>query len=101
MMIMLIFATEKATTYRKILDITRIPAHDLDHHLLNLAHPKVGILEKKPNSKELEDSHMFRINPKFASRQFRIPVPQLVGPVQKKGVEDEEAKYLKIQRRNQ
>ena len=52
-------------TFKQILDITGIPSAEIEAHLLSLAHPKVNVLEKKPNSNQLAEEHKFRINPAF------------------------------------
>lgn len=45
--------------------------------ILSLAHPKVRILDKLPNTKELHDDHKFRINPKFDSKLMKVQVPTI------------------------
>jgi hypothetical protein len=55
MMILLLFNNTKRVTYRQILDMTGIPNNEIANHLLSLCHPKVMILNKKPNTKKLED----------------------------------------------
>ncbi len=40
-----------------------------------MAHPKVKILQKSPNSKNCEDSHKFRINSRYSHPRIRVEVP--------------------------
>lgn len=35
---------------------------DLPRHLLSLAHPKIRVLTKSPNTKSIENNHMFTYN---------------------------------------
>eukprot|EP00823_Brevimastigomonas_motovehiculus_P008277 TRINITY_DN7560_c0_g1_i1.p1 TRINITY_DN7560_c0_g1~~TRINITY_DN7560_c0_g1_i1.p1 ORF type:complete len:748 (-),score=168.05 TRINITY_DN7560_c0_g1_i1:227-2470(-) len=77
MMILLAFNQSKTCTYQQILTITGIPQNDIDNHLLSLAHPKVAVLEKRPNDNTLAADHKFRVNPKYMSKLLRIPIPVL------------------------
>jgi len=77
MMIMLVFNTYKTPTFKQILDVTGVPRNDIGNHLLSLVHPKVNVLSKKPPGNSLADDHMFRINPNFTSKLFKITVPLL------------------------
>jgi hypothetical protein len=64
-------------TTKQIRDITGIPNDELGNALLSLAHPKVGVLEKKPNDVTLNDNHKFRLNRSFTSKLLRISIPTL------------------------
>jgi len=77
MMIMLVFNSAKTPTFRQILDITGIPRNDIVNHLMSLAHPRVGVLSKRPPTGALEDSHMFRINPGYTNKLLKVQVPLL------------------------
>jgi len=77
MMILLVFNASKTATYKQVLDITGIPRNEIHNHILSLAHPKVGVLDKKPASSTIEDTHMFRINPNYQSSLLRVQIPVL------------------------
>jgi len=101
MMILLVFNNAKRVTFRQILDITGIPKSEIGHHLLSLVHPKVAIILKRPNTKTLEDSHQFMLNPKYFNKLLKVVIP-LMQPI-KKGEEEEEEdkKLIELQRRHQ
>lgn len=73
MMILHVFNDNPVVSYQQILDITGVPT--MFNHIMSLAHPSVGILEKKPNNNKLEPDHKFRLNPAFTSKMMRIQVP--------------------------
>jgi cullin 3 len=101
MMILLVFNNAKRVTFRQILDITGIPKSEISHHLLSLVHPKVAIVLKRPNTKTLEDSHQFMLNPKYFNKLLKVVIP-LMQPIKKGDDEEEEDKKLiELQRRHQ
>jgi len=101
MMIMLVFNNAKRVTFKQILDVTGVPKYDIAHHLLSLVHPKVNVLLKRPNNKELEDTHQFMINPKYFNKLLKVQVP-LMAPLQgKAGSGDPDGEALELQRRHQ
>ena len=61
-------------TFAELFEMTQIPKDDLEQHLLSMAHPKVGIVEKFPRTRKTEDNHTFTLNAKFLSPQYRITV---------------------------
>ena len=65
MMILLIFNDNKIVTFEKILALTGVPQPELGHHLLSLVHPRVHILLKRPNTKELALTHKFKLNDNY------------------------------------
>jgi len=104
MMIMLVFNSTKTVTYKQILDITGIPRNEIINHLLSLAHPKVGVLDKKPASGTLEDNHMFRINPAYMSQLLKVNIPLLnikTGKVVGTGGDGVDGEGPALQRRHQ
>jgi hypothetical protein len=101
MMALLVFNTIKCATFKQIVDITGLPKRELESHLLSLAHPEIAVLRKRPNTKELEDSHAFMINDKFNKPQFRIRIPMIVQASVNIEVDEKEAEAIEVQRRHQ
>lgn len=97
MMIMLLFSTAKVVTYQQVLDYTGIQKYEVANHILSLCHPKVQILLKRPNTKDLEESHKFMINPKFAPPTLQVQVP-VIKTVSNPDEESADDAYLKVQR---
>ena len=64
-------------TFEDIKQETCIPEQELERHLLSLAHPKIKILIKQPNTKVIEPSHTFTYNNAYKNRLFRVKVPLL------------------------
>ena len=54
-----------------------IPNKDLEAAVLSMAHPKIKVMRKAPNTKDIADSHKFQINPKYTNPRARIPIPTL------------------------
>jgi hypothetical protein len=75
MMIMLLFNESKVLKFSTIASALDSSKEELASHILSLAHPKVKILLKKPNVKELHEDDEFTINPKFVSKAYRMVVP--------------------------
>jgi len=102
MMVLLLFNTQKTLRFDEILQGTNIPREDLLTHLLSLAHPKIKILRKKPNGKDIADDHQFQINPKFSNPRARVIVP-LMARAKKQTTEEQEAdkKAIEQLRRHQ
>lgn len=100
MMIMLVFNGKKTpVTFKEILDITGLPRHEVSHHLLSLVHPKVGVLLKRPEGKELAPGHKFIINQKYSNQLKKIIVP-LMRPVERESADDLAASVaIELQRR--
>eukprot|EP00475_Leptophrys_vorax_P035106 TRINITY_DN57500_c0_g2_i2.p1 TRINITY_DN57500_c0_g2~~TRINITY_DN57500_c0_g2_i2.p1 ORF type:complete len:512 (-),score=153.39 TRINITY_DN57500_c0_g2_i2:54-1589(-) len=74
MCIMMLYNEKDSFTYSEIQDRTQIPAKELERHILSLAHPKIGILKKKPNVKKVSPTDVFSYNSDFSSKQYRIKV---------------------------
>jgi len=102
MMALLLFNEFKVITFKQLLDVTGVPRNEIAHHILSLVHPKVGVLMKRPMSKELEDSHELKINDTYANKLLRVQVP-LMPPVHISQADQEnaEAEHLELQRRHQ
>jgi len=78
MCILMMFNHKTTVTYAEIKKHTQIQPDELDRHLLSLAHPKVKVLGKNPNTKRVEDNHSFRINTKYRNNKFRVRI-NLIG----------------------
>ena len=85
MMILLLFNTKKTLTFKQMLDRTNIPRQDLIVAILSMAHPKVKVCRKAPNTKDIENDHKFQINPKYTSSRALIPIPTLNVKIDKLG----------------
>jgi len=81
MCILAMFNENSKITYKEITDKTQIEKEELQRHLLSLAHPKVKVLCKDPNTKRLEDSHTFTLNNKYRNNKFRVRI-NLIGKKQ-------------------
>ena len=44
---------------------------------LSMAHPKVKVMRKAPNTKEIKDDDKFQINPKYNNNRARVNIPTL------------------------
>jgi len=75
MCILFLFNEHPQLNFKQIRELTGVSAEELEPHILSLAHPQVKIVQKKPRGRNLEDSHMFRINLKFHNSKVRIKVP--------------------------
>jgi cullin 1 len=101
MLILLAFNTSnKPVSYGDILRITGLPPAEAAAPLLSLAHPKVQVLLKNPNVKELEEAHLFMINPRFTSTSLKVQIPTFhnIDEGKKKNEEDES---INLQRQHQ
>jgi hypothetical protein len=75
MMIMLAFENGKIQSFKDFQEVTGFSAIDLATPLLSLAHPKVGVLLKRPNTSNLLDDHQFMINPRWdGPKYFKVPL---------------------------
>lgn len=77
MMIMLLFNKKEKLKFSDIERMTSIPSNILGSQILPLAHPKVRVLLKKPDVKEIKDDDEFSINNKFSSKSYRVVIKQL------------------------
>jgi len=82
MMCLLVFnSSTKAITCKQILDLTGLPKHLVADHLVTLAHPTVAILLKRPDGKDLDDTNLFIVNPKYKNPLRKVVVPIINGLV--------------------
>eukprot|EP00494_Astrolonche_serrata_P023237 UN23495 len=86
-------------TYKELSQMLHIPKAELQNALLPLIHPKLGVLQKKPGGRKIEESHMFRLNGKFKNPKPRVPIP--VFKLQVVDDEPEVPAEVALQRRHQ
>ncbi len=107
MLLMMAFNGHKRLSCRQLHEITGVPISEFSHHLLSLAHPKVAVLLKKPNTKDLAEDHLFMINSKYFNKFLKVPIPLMQPPrtrASDQAAEAEaarEAELVEIQRRHQ
>ncbi|KMS93765.1 hypothetical protein BVRB_028190, partial [Beta vulgaris subsp. vulgaris] len=77
MCILMLFNDADSITFAEIQNLTGIPSNEIQRHLLSLAHPKVRILLKNPNTKQIASDHVFTFNKMYTSNLFRVKVPLL------------------------
>ena len=78
MTVLLLFNYKKTWTFGDMLKETSIPKEELEAAVLSMAHPKIKVMRKAPNTKEIEDGHKFQINPKYTNPRAKIPIPILL-----------------------
>merc|ERR1711971_1160416 len=59
------FSAKTTWTFKEMMEHTSIPKEDLQVAALSMAHPKVKVMRKAPNTKEVKDDDKFQINPKY------------------------------------
>ncbi|GMH33867.1 hypothetical protein BSKO_01701 [Bryopsis sp. KO-2023] len=73
--ILLLFNNSERLSYREVAESTGIPHTELKRNLQSLACVKgKQVLMKEPMSREINDSDMFSVNDKFASKLFRVKI---------------------------
>eukprot|EP01084_Bolivina_argentea_P142335 250070_1 len=77
MMVLLLFNDKITWTFGEMLKETGILKDYLEVAVLSMAHPKVKVMRKAPNTKEIRNDHKFQINPKYSNPQAKIRVPIL------------------------
>merc|ERR1712244_97506 len=77
MLTLLLFNNKTTWTFKEMQDATGIPKEDLQVAALSMAHPKVKVMRKAPNTKDTQDSHKFQINPEYSNPRAKIPIPTL------------------------
>jgi len=77
MLVLLLFNTKTTWTFKEMLEHTSIPKEDLQVAALSMAHPKVKVMRKAPNTKEVKDDDKFQINPKYNNNRARVNIPTL------------------------
>jgi len=101
MMILLVFNSQKVASLQQLMDITGIPQYEISNHLLSLCHPKVQVLLKRPNTKDLEPDHKFMLNSKYTSQLMSVVVPLLKSVDQTPEQSLAQDKAIQLQRRHQ
>jgi len=77
MCIMMLYNNTLSLTFEEIKKATNIPDQELERHLLSLAHPKVRLLKKTPNNKNIANDHVFAYNLQYTSKLKRVKIPLL------------------------
>ncbi len=102
MMILLLFNQKRILKFSEIVEATQIPKKDLISHIISLAHPKIKVLLKKPNVKEVLDDDEFALNSKFTSKTYRVVIPLIqVRSAADEANSEKVSGMLMIQRRHQ
>jgi cullin 3 len=78
MLILLAFNRSKTLSFADLAKATNIPRRELIIHTLSMVHPKVKVLRKNPNTKDIEDDHKLQLNPKYTNPRAKVPVPVLL-----------------------
>ncbi len=77
MCILALYSKKLSYTFEEILTLTKIPEDECVRHLLSLAHPKVRIMKKSPNVKEVGRDHVFELNMGYVANISHVKVPLL------------------------
>jgi len=77
MCILMLYNQSMKYTYEELLKATNIPDEELQRHLLSLAHPKVKVLVKKPNTKQIAKDHVFEYNREYTNPLIRVKIQLL------------------------
>jgi len=101
MMILLIFNETPTATFKTVMDVTGLPDYEIGHHLLSMCHPKVGVILKRPNNRQLAEDHQFKINPKYTNKLKKVIIPTMKPPEVDDKKKKEEEKLKELQRRHQ
>jgi cullin 3 len=103
MMFLLLFNQKNTLTFKEMIDLTAVPKDDASIHILSLAHPKIKVLRKNPNTKDIDDDHKFQLNPKFQNARQKIVIPLLskLKAKQNDKTDQENMEAIKLLRRHQ
>jgi len=75
---------------------------NFDRALLSLAHPKMKVLKKRPNSKECKEGDRYRVNNGFKHNRLRVVVPPYQGSLKRKNQQNlEEKRHIQKLREHQ
>ena len=80
MSILLLFNDKDIVSFGEMKELTGINENELYPSLMSMAHPKIKILRKKPNDRNITDQHTFQINNKYQKKGDKIKVPTLQFP---------------------
>jgi cullin 1 len=100
MMVLLLFCMKDKISFKEMQDQTQIPTDELQAHVLSLAHPKVKVLLKNPNTNKVADDHEFMINSKYKNALYKVKVPLLMKLAKNNKEIAELDKQNKIRRRH-
>jgi len=101
MLVLLLFNNKNTWTFKEMLEATSIPREDLQVAALSMAHPKVKVMRKAPNTKDIQDSHKFQLNPKYSNPRAKIPIPTLNIKSNKPEIDDKNMEAIYRLRRHQ
>ena len=101
MLVLLLFNNKNTWTFKEMLEATSIPREDLQVAALSMAHPKVKVMRKAPNTKDIQDSHKFQLNPKYQNPRAKIPIPTLNIKSNKPEIDDKNMEAIYRLRRHQ
>merc|ERR1712176_468085 len=74
MVILLLYNDRDTYSWKDIYNKLKIDKEELERHILALAHPKVKVLNKKPNKKILKDEDTFTFNRKYKNQRVRVTI---------------------------
>ncbi len=74
-MVLDLFDEKDSLSFATLLKCTGVPEDELARHVLSLAHPKVGVLLKEPNTPAIAHDHVFKFNNDFRCREMRVRIP--------------------------
>jgi cullin 3 len=100
MAVLMLFNECDVMTWKQIKDETGIEEDELERYVLAMAHPKVRLLLKRPNSKDLADDHKFKFNTKFTDKRVRVQIGVLEAKQKKKSSGEEMPKQIMEARKN-
>jgi hypothetical protein len=101
MLVLLLFNNKNTWTFKEMQEATSIPREDLQVAALSMAHPKVKVMRKAPNTKDIQDSHKFQLNPKYQNPRAKIPIPTLNIKSNKPEIDDKNMEAIYRLRRHQ
>jgi len=77
MCILLLFNDKDTYSWKEIVSLLKIEKNEMNEwqrHILALAHPKVKVLNKRPNKKELKMEDTFSFNNKYKNQRVRVHI---------------------------
>ncbi|ETO26906.1 hypothetical protein RFI_10226 [Reticulomyxa filosa] len=74
MCVLMLFNEHKVLSWQQIKTMTGIDEETLERHVLALAHPKVKLLLKRPNRKNVTNTDKFALNEQYKNQRVRIVV---------------------------
>jgi len=92
MCILLLYNDRDIYSWKEIYSKLKIDKSELERHILALAHPKVKVLNKKPNKKILKDEDTFAFNKKYKNQRVRVNIGVLDSKSSKDMISSKEKK---------